>query len=190
MCPSAYRALQACRLPTHRAPHNFPIPHSAASSIAAELIAHAVWNSCLWYADGWILIRYLLSNKTTFHTPWSFREQKALWVATILGGKVRKVMCVVTYLRSWALLEKLPIVQPFKNFPAFYGTRRFITVFTRALHWSPSYLRYNLYALLTSQVPNLISIFFSLGRLSKESVQVRGFLWILVKSLIFTVRSC
>jgi hypothetical protein len=43
-------------------------------------------------------------------------------------------------------------VQLLKNFPAFYGTRRFITVFTRALHWSllsqidpvhttPSYLR-------------------------------------------------
>jgi hypothetical protein len=30
--------------------------------------------------------------------------------------------------------EKLPIVQPLKNFPAFYGTRRFITVFIRALH--------------------------------------------------------
>jgi hypothetical protein len=29
---------------------------------------------------------------------------------------------------------------------------------------------------LTFQVQNLISIFFSLGRLSKESVQVRGFL--------------
>jgi hypothetical protein len=27
-------------------------------------------------------------------------------------------------------------VQPLKNFPAFYGTRRFISVFTRALHWS------------------------------------------------------
>jgi hypothetical protein len=26
-------------------------------------------------------------------------------------------------------------VQLLKNFPAFYGTRRFITVFTRALHW-------------------------------------------------------
>jgi hypothetical protein len=37
-----------------------------------------------------------------------------------------------------ALLEKLPIVQLLKNFPAFYGTRRFITVFTRALHWSLS----------------------------------------------------
>jgi hypothetical protein len=39
---------------------------------------------------------------------------------------------LLTYLRSWALLEKLPIVQPLKNFPAFYGTRRFIIVFTRA----------------------------------------------------------
>jgi hypothetical protein len=29
----------------------------------------------------------------------------------------------------------LPIVQLLKNFPAFYGTRRFIAVFTRALHW-------------------------------------------------------
>jgi hypothetical protein len=25
----------------------------------------------------------------------------------------------ITYLRSWALLEKLPMVQPLKNFPAF-----------------------------------------------------------------------
>jgi hypothetical protein len=46
-----------------------------------------------------------------------------------------------TYLRSWALLEKLPIVQPLKNFPAFYGTRRFITLFTRDLHWSLSWTR-------------------------------------------------
>jgi hypothetical protein len=29
-------------------------------------------------------------------------------------------------------------VQPLKNFVAFYGTKRFITVFTRALHWSYS----------------------------------------------------
>jgi hypothetical protein len=29
-------------------------------------------------------------------------------------------------------LEKPPVVQLLKNFPAFYGTRRFITVFTRA----------------------------------------------------------
>jgi hypothetical protein len=47
-----------------------------------------------------------------------------------------------------------------------------------------------LYILLTFQVPNLMSIFFRLGRLSEESVQVRGFLWSFVTGLFFTVRSC
>jgi hypothetical protein len=47
---------------------------------------------------------------------------------------------LLTYVRSWALPEKLPIVQPFRKFPSnFKGTRRFITVFTRALHWSRSW---------------------------------------------------
>jgi hypothetical protein len=32
-------------------------------------------------------------------------------------------------------------VQLLKNFPSFYGTRRFITAFTRALHWSLSWAR-------------------------------------------------
>jgi hypothetical protein len=48
----------------------------------------------------------------------------------------------LTHSWSWALLEKLPIVQLLKNFPEFYGTRRFITVFTRALHWSLSWARW------------------------------------------------
>jgi hypothetical protein len=47
-----------------------------------------------------------------------------------------------------------------------------------------------LYILLTFQVSNLMSIFFRLCRLSKESVQVRGFLWSFVTLLFFTVRSC
>jgi hypothetical protein len=47
----------------------------------------------------------------------------------------------LTHSWSWALLEKLPIVQPLKKFPAFYGTRRFITMFTRAIHWSLSWAR-------------------------------------------------
>jgi hypothetical protein len=42
---------------------------------------------------------------------------------------------LLTYLDSWALLEKLPIVQLLKNFPAFYGTWRLSTVFTIAFHW-------------------------------------------------------
>jgi hypothetical protein len=43
--------------------------------------------------------------------------------------------------RHWDLLEKLLIVQLLKNFPAFYGARKFITMFTRALHWSLSWPR-------------------------------------------------
>jgi hypothetical protein len=39
-------------------------------------------------------------------------------------------------LSTWnrALLEKLLVVQLLKNFSTFYGTRRFIAVFTRAHH--------------------------------------------------------
>jgi hypothetical protein len=37
-----------------------------------------------------------------------------------------------------ALLEKPPVVQLLKNFSAFYGTQRFITMSTRALPWSLS----------------------------------------------------
>jgi hypothetical protein len=50
-----------------------------------------------------------------------------------------KERVLLTDLRSWAFLEKLPIVQPLKNIPAFYGTRSFISVFTRGLHWSLSW---------------------------------------------------
>jgi hypothetical protein len=50
------------------------------------------------------------------------------------------LLYLLTYLLTyWALLEEPPIVQPLKNFPAFYGTRRFNTEFTRALHCSLSW---------------------------------------------------
>jgi hypothetical protein len=47
----------------------------------------------------------------------------------------------LTHSWSRALLEKVPIVQLLKKSPAFYGTRRFITMFTRALYWSLSWAR-------------------------------------------------
>jgi hypothetical protein len=37
-------------------------------------------------------------------------------------------------LRSWALLKRPSAVKPLDSFPAFYGTRRFNTDLTRALH--------------------------------------------------------
>jgi hypothetical protein len=42
---------------------------------------------------------------------------------------------------SWALLERPLVVQLLKNFLAFYGTRRFITAFTIALHLYLSWAR-------------------------------------------------
>jgi hypothetical protein len=47
----------------------------------------------------------------------------------------------LTHSWSWILLDKSPTVQRLKGFPAFHGTRRFITVLTRALHWFLSWDR-------------------------------------------------
>jgi hypothetical protein len=43
---------------------------------------------------------------------------------------------------STDLLEKLTVTQLVKTFPAFYGTRSFITVFTRVRHWSLFWARW------------------------------------------------
>jgi hypothetical protein len=42
---------------------------------------------------------------------------------------------------TWALLETPPVVQLLEDFPALYGTRRFISVLTRFLHWSLCWAR-------------------------------------------------
>jgi hypothetical protein len=42
---------------------------------------------------------------------------------------------------SWVPLERPQVVQPLDSFPAFYGTRRFITAFTKALHLYLSWAR-------------------------------------------------
>jgi hypothetical protein len=44
-------------------------------------------------------------------------------------------------LLSWELLERQPVVRQLDSFPEFYGTRRFITEFTRTLHLSLSWAR-------------------------------------------------
>ena len=50
---------------------------------------------------------------------------------------------ITNWLTPWStvLPEKLTGTQLLKKFPAFYGTRRFITVFTRASHLSLSWVR-------------------------------------------------
>jgi hypothetical protein len=72
---------------------------------------------------------------------------KHIWIWSSLNFIIKLILicyygCIqITHSWSWSLLEKLPIVQPLKNFPAFHGTRRLITAFTRALHWSLSWAR-------------------------------------------------
>jgi hypothetical protein len=45
---------------------------------------------------------------------------------------------VINQLHEADLPEKLIITQLLRKYPAFYGTQRFITVFTGACHWSLS----------------------------------------------------
>jgi len=44
---------------------------------------------------------------------------------------------VTGQLTPWSrdLLEKRVVTQLLKKFPTFYGTPRFVTMFTRACHW-------------------------------------------------------
>jgi hypothetical protein len=56
-------------------------------------------------------------------------------------------LCMVhkpTSSNSWSrvLLEKPPVAKLLKNFLKLYGPRRFINVFTRALHWSLSWAKW------------------------------------------------
>jgi hypothetical protein len=45
--------------------------------------------------------------------------------------KIRHKMLCVTFLNGYRKVHSI-------GFPAFHGTRRFITMFTRAFHWSLS----------------------------------------------------
>jgi hypothetical protein len=51
------------------------------------------------------------------------------------GGECILNNCLTQKFTAVKYLEKLKFTQLRKKFPAFYGTRRFITVFTRALQF-------------------------------------------------------
>jgi hypothetical protein len=56
----------------------------------------------------------------------------------------QKAYIILTKLTPWSreLLDKLTGMSYSRNSPAFYGTRRFIAVFTTARHWFLSRARY------------------------------------------------
>jgi hypothetical protein len=81
----------------------------------------------------WILTVFIFCMTCTFLYDLPFLENE---IKFEFMYKVFHILPILTYLRSWALLEEMSTVQPLKNPPAFHGTRSFNTVFTRALHWS------------------------------------------------------
>jgi hypothetical protein len=78
------------------------------------------------------------SDKRCIHMQWASHSDSRIVIHLHVGDQSLWAF-TITHSWSWALLEKPPIVQLLKNFTVFYGTRRFITVFTRALHWSLSW---------------------------------------------------
>jgi hypothetical protein len=72
---------------------------------------------------------------------WSLKLVAKMKTPVITGHLVLlSLTCLLTYLLTpWIrVLEKLTGLQPVKKFPAFYGTRMFITAFTSARHLSLS----------------------------------------------------
>jgi hypothetical protein len=103
-------------------------------------------------ASSFVILRFSVDKLTSpplirswcsmFDSTRSWPTQTFQTTCTTTLKFFRTPVCTsLTHSWSWALLEKPPIMQLLKNFPAFYGTRRFITVFTRALHYSLSLVR-------------------------------------------------
>ena len=105
-----------------------------------------------------ICFNFLSYSKKKFFFYWSVETVKwnFLWCLEILiiysiltfavtkTFGITKIITEFTYLltpRSRVLLEKLTGSKLVKNFPAFYGTRRFITAFTSSRHLSLSLAR-------------------------------------------------
>jgi hypothetical protein len=122
------------------------------------------------------------------HSPSWEAKSLSQWIPHLLWNPNS---CLPTYLTTWSrVLLWGANSHSVNEFPAFYGTRSFITVFTEARHWTLSWAWWIQFAPLipiSFQVPNLMSFFHCLGR-AKESVQVRGALKHFATNYFFTVR--
>jgi hypothetical protein len=85
-------------------------------------------------------------NKVTGNCKTSVANTQSLWGSTwynIVSINQSNNQSITHSLTPWSkvLLEKLIGSQLIKKFPAFYGTRMFITAFTNACHLSLSWAR-------------------------------------------------
>jgi len=118
-------------------------------------IVTAVWTRDLSYRQSvllhnfWIDLKYsLVVFQMTYAT--SFMYLESVWFQTIIIlHNVLLLICSISYLlllwiylltpRCRVLLEQLTGLQLVKKFPAFHGTRRFITTLTSVRHLSLSW---------------------------------------------------
>jgi hypothetical protein len=70
------------------------------------------------------------------HSPPSSAEVKNAWSYTSTPQYAFMAWCSVKAQEQLYHLEKLTVAQQVRKFPAFYGTRRFITMIKRVRHWS------------------------------------------------------
>jgi hypothetical protein len=96
----------------------------------------------------WVASPFYLHKSTLFvANPFIFQQTPNLWENIFISSKWTSILINAhiangniyhsfAHSWSWALLEKPPIAQLLKNFPAIYVNRRFTAVFTGSLHWS------------------------------------------------------
>jgi hypothetical protein len=87
----------------------------------------------------WTNVKF--TRQLSVQTTPSFIRRAVLEMKHWLDGQADTIplLCIlIDWLTPWSrvLLEKLTVTQLVKKFCAFYGTQRFIAVFTRAHHWS------------------------------------------------------
>jgi hypothetical protein len=71
---------------------------------------------------------FTFTLKVIFHVPFTYVNKKQNYY--FVSESRSTIFLKSNHSWSRALLENPPIVQLLENFPAFYGTRRFITAFT------------------------------------------------------------
>jgi hypothetical protein len=136
-------SFQFLRLSLIQEPFKFQILSSLSTSFffyklpLHPIVSDMQFTSPLWRA---------VVGKQTYHLAHTYKRSFVVrritssWYIKLL---IATPLLILTYCRGdqlrpwdWALHEKPSVAQLLKHFPTSYETRRFIAVFTTALHWS------------------------------------------------------
>jgi len=86
----------------------------------------------------------IFKTVTCIYRSHSFYAEETMCLCVLFkGASIENKTWLINYLTPWSRvhLEKLLNTQLVKKYPTFYGTWRFMTVFTITCHWSLSWAR-------------------------------------------------